>query len=113
MDQSNITFVVENDLCTCCGTCAGLCPESAISIQETSGGLLLPVIDEDKCTKCGVCVGVCPGWKVEQIWPDDADAFEGQFVQARLVYAADPEFRLECQSAGAVTALLGFLLEQG
>jgi len=113
VDFTNIKFVVDNDLCTCCGTCAGLCPESAIQMMESPGGLLLPRIDTERCTKCRICVLVCPGWKVEKIWPELTDAYKGQALSAFLVHAVDPQSRLESQSAGAVTALCGYLLSCG
>lgn len=111
--RPNIAFVPEEDLCTCCGMCEGICPEGAIGMTETPGGLLQPQIDEEKCTQCGACIEVCPGWKVERIWPEGSDAFKGQVLDSYLARAADPAVRLDAQSAGAVTALLECLMEQG
>ena len=44
-----------SDDCIACGTCAGVCPVSAIS--EGDGKY---VIDADACLDCGTCAGECP-----------------------------------------------------
>jgi len=42
--------------CLGLGTCADVCPYSAITMNENG----LPVIDEEKCVSCGLCVKACP-----------------------------------------------------
>lgn len=42
--------------CIGMGSCAKVCPFSAISMNEEN----LPVVDQDKCTACGKCVAICP-----------------------------------------------------
>ena len=44
-----------SDDCIACGTCAGVCPVSAIS--EGDGKY---EINPDLCTECGSCADVCP-----------------------------------------------------
>ncbi|HOX54791.1 MAG: RnfABCDGE type electron transport complex subunit B [Candidatus Omnitrophica bacterium] len=39
------------------GSCAKVCPFSAITMSQETG---LPVVDESKCTACGNCVKICP-----------------------------------------------------
>lgn len=46
---------VISDACISCGSCAGNCPNDAISEGDTQY-----VIDAEKCISCGVCAGVCP-----------------------------------------------------
>ena len=41
--------------CIACGTCAGVCPVSAISVGDGKY-----VIDADACLDCGTCAGECP-----------------------------------------------------
>lgn len=41
--------------CTGCGTCAGVCPEQAITVRDN-----LATIDNNLCTGCGKCAAVCP-----------------------------------------------------
>lgn len=44
-----------SDECVACGTCAGVCPVSAIS----EAGAKFE-IDEAACVSCGTCAGECP-----------------------------------------------------
>ena len=46
---------VITDECVSCGTCAGECPEEAISEGDSKY-----VIDADTCVDCGTCASVCP-----------------------------------------------------
>ncbi len=46
---------VNQSLCDVCGTCASVCPVSAIRIKEFE-----VVIDNDKCIQCLKCKKVCP-----------------------------------------------------
>lgn len=48
-----------NHLCTGCGACMNICPESAISMTFDSDGYLKPCIGES-CTLCGLCSERCP-----------------------------------------------------
>ena len=52
-----------SDDCTNCGSCAQVCPVSAISEDKAKGK---HKIDADACIDCGQCVGECP---VEAISP--------------------------------------------
>ena len=44
-----------SDQCISCGSCAGNCPNDAISEGETQYQ-----IDPETCISCGVCASVCP-----------------------------------------------------
>lgn len=46
---------VEPDLCTACGECEEVCPDTAIIVD---GGP--PVFDRDKCLGCFKCRDICP-----------------------------------------------------
>lgn len=53
---SMLRYVVDSEICKCCGICAKNCPVGAIS-----GSKGQPYsIDQDKCIKCGVCMAKCP-----------------------------------------------------
>ncbi len=43
--------------CEACDICRLLCPDLAITRDETSGAI---VIDLDYCKGCGICAFVCP-----------------------------------------------------
>ena len=49
------------DACVSCGTCAGECPEGAISQGDSQYE-----IDANACVDCGTCAGACPTGAIEQ-----------------------------------------------
>lgn len=46
---------VEPDLCTACGECEIICPDTAITVDGEP-----PVFDRDKCLGCFKCRDICP-----------------------------------------------------
>lgn len=50
-----MAYVIEENTCISCGTCAGECPVDAISDGDDAY-----VIDADTCIDCGTCASVCP-----------------------------------------------------
>ena len=58
MDLRGVTdreVVVDAALCTRCGTCAPLCPDGAITVDDEG-----KTVDAALCTTCGCCVSTCP-----------------------------------------------------
>ncbi len=51
---------IRHDLCTGCGSCALVCPTSAIKIKCGNDGFFKAIIDESKCINCGKCFKKCP-----------------------------------------------------
>jgi NADH-quinone oxidoreductase subunit F len=51
-----ITFYVDPEKCSACGSCFRKCPADAI----IGGKKLVHIVDQEKCTKCGTCFDVCP-----------------------------------------------------
>ena len=49
-----MTAVIDQERCLLCGLCVDVCPEQAISMDDTVA------IDPSKCTGCGSCVDECP-----------------------------------------------------
>lgn len=45
----------DREKCTGCGTCAAVCPNHAITMEEGR-----PVLDKAACTLCGKCENFCP-----------------------------------------------------
>jgi len=48
--------VVDRDLCTQCGLCFVMCPDTAIGLDREG----FPVIDYDHCKGCMICRQLCP-----------------------------------------------------
>jgi coenzyme F420 hydrogenase subunit beta len=116
--MSTIAKVVENGLCVGCGTCVGLCPDEAITIQK-SNGLFLPLIDFTKCSTCGLCIRVCPGYALNfdnlnlfVFKRKPTNAHLGNYLECRVGHATT-DSRYSSSSGGIVTELLIFALESG
>lgn len=112
-EARTVDFVVQNRLCTGCGTCVVACPAQAITMQETPAGFPRPRVDSERCTQCGLCYRVCSGIQYHFDLPDDVDEFF--MPRPRRVFlgrACDPTIHALGQSGGVATALLTYLLEQ-
>ena len=60
-----------HELCTRCGSCAGVCPADAIALDERG----FPRLIADRCTACGQCVDACPQDIAVPAWLEKAQAF--------------------------------------
>ncbi len=119
MNLSNIKGVVENELCTGCGTCVGICPYGAVTMH-VSGSLFLPAINEKECTHCHLCVECCPGASVNF---EELNTFTfskqpknfllGNYINCYLAHSNDELIRSNASSGGLATQLVVFALEQG
>ena len=49
-----VSPVTKEDTCTICGTCAGVCPTAAISINGSVA------TDIELCIRCCACIKSCP-----------------------------------------------------
>jgi len=116
-----ISKVVEDGLCTGCGTCVGICPEDSIQmVRDDSKGIYLPQLDKEKCNECGICLRACPGHEVDfqmlnrQIFgKEPGDILLGNYLNCYTGHAREYNIRYNSASGGLVTALLIFALEQG
>jgi ferredoxin len=52
--KTALKAVIDQERCFCCGRCADVCPEGAITMMES------PWIDRVSCTGCGTCIPLCP-----------------------------------------------------
>ena len=118
IDPGSLSIAFTNrDLCTRCGTCAGICPAEAIGIGENH----FPILDASKCIECGLCGRTCPGAAVSfkkqnQICfhsTEDDPSFDGRVRQTFVGYAADSVLRAHGSGGGVATALAGDLLCHG
>ena len=105
-------------LCYGCGTCAGVCPNNAITMHlDREKGIYLPQIARNKCNNCGIHTQVCPWrfFKKEELDLHDKelnDKIIGNYLGCYLGYSVDPELRKIASSGGLVSALSIFGLEE-
>ena len=52
---------VDQSVCVGCEACVGLCPTSAISMEDGKAH-----VDGDTCVECGACVATCPVSAISQ-----------------------------------------------
>ena len=119
--QNNVEFVVRDNLCTGCGTCAGVCPSSSITMQERKG-LNIPVVDKKSCrvkNRCKICSLVCPGQGInlyeisDMLFPGTQnDFYLGRFLECYTGYSANHDIRFHSASGGVITQMLLFMLEK-
>jgi len=108
-------------LCTGCGTCASLCPNTAIEmIKDDSNGIYIPKLNDEGCKQCGICFDVCPGHSVdfkklngEIFGKEPDDVLIGNYLNCYIGHATDYDIRYNSSSGGLVTTLLIFVLEEG
>lgn len=113
----SITDVPRLNLCTSCGTCAGICPTEALTMVESPKGTYIPVLDESKCSDCDLCIDVCPGHSVdfkslslEIFLTLPEDPLVGNVLNSYLAYSTNETLRARGQSGGLISSLLTFAL---
>lgn len=109
-----IVNIVENQLCSGCGTCNVVCPHDAIKMDFNVMGQLLAQVDSSKCIECGLCTNVCPSLDKNNIISDNyyENDLIGEIKSIFVGRAKDDNIYLNGQSGGAVTALLAYLIDQ-
>lgn len=114
-----INEIKHSNLCTGCGTCAGVCPEKVLKMKMTPEGRYIPEVVNTNCTKCLLCMKVCPTSNeniselnsfIFNMMPDNE--FIENFINCYKGYAADSAIRWGASSGGLITSLLIFLLEE-
>jgi len=120
-EEKSIAQVVRDGLCTACGTCAGICPLSAIEmVINGRRGIYVPKLLDTKCNQCGLCLQACPGYSadlcqlsLEVFGKKPENTLLGNYIGCYLAHATDHKIRRDSASGGVVTSLLIFALEQG
>jgi len=62
--------------CQGCGTCAAICPKTAITIEHKQS-----VIDHDLCIGCFECMHVCPEHAIDIDWETEIPVFMERLVE--------------------------------
>ena len=117
--KKTIEEVLNAGLCNGCGTCVGLCPNSAIYMSKTKEGYI-PKLNRNECNQCGICFDVCPGHSVNFrklnsmiFGKEQKDILMGNYINCYVGHATDLNIRYNSTSGGLITSLLIFAIEEG
>jgi coenzyme F420 hydrogenase subunit beta len=119
--DKTIRAIVVAGLCTGCGTCAGICPRSAIRLMvDNRTGNYSPKINYSECINCGYCAQSCPGQAVDFkklniniFGKEPSDNLVGNYFNFYVSNSTDYDIRYNSTSGGLVTQLLIYALENG
>ena len=120
MTDKTIAQVVNDGLCTGCGTCVALCPNEAIELViNKKKGIYVPELKKEKCINCGICYKVCPGHEVDfkqlnlEIFGNEPEnVLIGDYLNCYIGHSTNCNIRYNSASGGLVTQLLIFALEE-
>lgn len=105
--------IISNNLCSGCGTCAGVCMRECIHFDVESH---TPKFDSESCVNCGLCYSSCPGkgFQFQKLkenavhWDDRI----GPYVSFVTCHATDSLLRKNGASGGTVSAIFQYVLEK-
>ncbi len=108
--------VIDQGLCTRCGTCVGVCPAGVLSLDKQ----YYPELTGE-CVACGFCRSCCSGEDVD--YPSltqelfnkeyDHNNLQGYVTNTYVSHPVDNTVRQAGASGGLVTGLLLYLLNKG
>ena len=121
MKPNVIDEIVKNDLCIGCGTCAGVCPQKILKIQDNDYGEYTPSEVQVCDSHCSMCLEVCPFSSNENEKQLGAKIYgskegikylpeTGHYLDSYVGYSN--EFRQSSASGGMATWLLTKLLKE-
>ena len=113
-----------NDLCSSCGVCAGICPSDSLVMQVDNHGDLKPISYNDTCiNNCHICIDICPFTdrvfnprKMNRtLYNDIPDARYhkniGRYSNSYVGFRKNKALRLQSASGGLLTWCLEALIE--
>lgn len=121
MKPNVIDKIVKNDLCIGCGTCAGVCPQKILKIQDNDYGEYTPSEVQMCDSRCNLCLEVCPFSSNEnekQLGAKIYGSIEGIKYSSETGYYLNSyvgysnEFRQSSASGGMAIWLLTKLLKE-
>jgi len=66
LEAEPLIAVVDEDLCSGCGTCISICPYGAIDLIKKDDGKFQAKVNEALCMGCGACAAACPSSAMQQ-----------------------------------------------
>jgi len=64
--RHDMPAIIDRNTCTGCGTCAEVCPQGAIHVDQVA------VVDAARCAECGVCAQQCPNQAITVVLEPEA-----------------------------------------
>lgn len=117
----NVSWVVDNGLCTSCGVCMGACTHNAISF-DYGRERNTPNVNVSMCTNCGMCYSVCPGKGLalegigRQLFGEEKDIRKelctGHYLKAYVGHSTNYDIRYHAATGGMVSQFLIYLLKK-
>jgi len=110
-----VQLIFDEEICSGCGLCAGICPMDCITIENGHGK-----VDDDKCIRCGLCYYVCPRTylptDILNIYQENSSEIKdfgkiGFFLEAYSARTKIDEIREVCQDGGVTSTCLYYLFE--
>ena len=95
-------FEKKSDCCGCTA-CYGVCPKSAITMQEDDEGFVYPAIDPAACVQCKKCETVCPLKTPRE---------ENEPLRLMGAKNTDEDVRKNSSSGGVFSLLAGYVQAQ-
>ena len=112
--------VVDQGLCTGCGTCVGVCPWGLVKMHYPMGEPE-PILVDSPCRDCGFCISACPGKDIPlaamekmvfgQVRDPNVNT-TGIFQRCYQSHAVDETIRFMGSSGGSATAMLSWALDK-
>lgn len=104
--------VIGREICLGCGACMASCPVQCLEMKLGKPTLV------GTCINCGICYGECPQttsleFMKQKFFGKGGDPAIGNYLEIFSVRTEDPYLLQRAQDGGAVTAMLGTLLEYG
>lgn len=108
-----VQLVFDEEICSGCGLCSGICPMDCITIENGHGN-----VDDDKCIRCGLCYFVCPRTylptDILDIYQENGSVIKnfgniGFFLDAYAARTKVDEIREKCQDGGVTSTCLHYL----
>ena len=121
MIKCSIRTVIQEGLCTGCGTCIPICPRGAIRLEMNQlKTLCIPSIEETLCTDCGLCYSICPGYSFDFnkfnmaiFGKQPKNILLGNYLNCYYGHSTDNQIRFNSASGGIITQILIYVLEEG